>query len=224
MAMAMSFGDSSIEGWGDSVLGLRASCARCGAHTCGGHRGCMRLGRNAVLEQSPDNIRQQTQKSTQRERERRACADHTLYHRLVTGVHGPPAPRVSRRKNAERAGGRARRDRGGAAQCAWAPTAATGRKNSADRAATVPLRGASASAGPVRRRPAAPANATREPDRRGKPARAIAPSDRSPLTSRSEGKGIAARSLAPGTSFRYFIVIVQLWPLIGRARDAVGMH
>ena len=48
--------------------------------------------------------------------------------------------------------------------------------------------------------------------------------DRSPLTSRSEGKGIAARSLAPGTSFRYFIVIVQLWPLIGRARDAVGMH
>lgn len=99
-------------------------------------------------------------------------------------------------------------------------------KNSADRAATVPLRGASASAGPVRRRPAAPANATREPDRRGKPARAIALRFSLSSHEQSEGKakGIAARSLAPRTSFRYFIVIVQLWPLIGRARDAVGMH
>lgn len=93
-------------------------------------------------------------------------------------------------------------------------------KNSGDRAATVPL-------GPRPRRARPPSGARRP---RTGPARETRARDRSPialaspLTSRSEGKGIADRSLAPGTSFRYFIVIVQLWPLIGRARDAVGMH
>ena len=78
--------------------------------------------------------------------------------------------------------------------------------------------------GPVRRRERRPRTRT-EPDRRGKPARAIAlRSLSSHEQSEGKAKGIAARSLAPGTSFRYFIVIVQLWPLIGRARDAVGMH